>query len=82
MTTAITIAPSALSNVMAVPSQAGAGVKIERRDSKRCRANGDEDKVESEGEHWRSFFVAISRRTDSCVAENAFGRFEYRECRI
>jgi len=48
MTTAVTIAPSKLSNVMALPSQAGAGVQIERRDGKGRHANGDEDEVESE----------------------------------
>jgi hypothetical protein len=48
MTTAVTIAPSKLSNVMALPSQAGAGVQIERRDDKGRHANGDEDEVESE----------------------------------
>jgi len=55
MTTAVTIAPSKLSNVMALPSQAGAGVKIERRDGKGRHANGNENKVESEAKHWRSF---------------------------
>jgi hypothetical protein len=40
---------------MALPSQAGAGSKIKRRDGKGRRANGDEDKVENEAKHWRSF---------------------------
>ena len=51
MTTAVTIAPGKLSNVMDLPSQAGAGVQIERRDGKGRRANGDEDEVESEAHH-------------------------------
>jgi hypothetical protein len=51
MTTAITIAPSKLSNVMAKPSQAGAGAKIERRDGKDRHANGNKDKVENEAYH-------------------------------
>jgi hypothetical protein len=51
MTTAVTTAPSKLSNVMVVSSQAGAGVQIERRDGKGRRANGDEDKVKSEAHH-------------------------------
>jgi hypothetical protein len=55
MTTAVTIAPSKLSNVMDLPSQAGAGVQIERRDGKGRHAYGNKDKVENEAEHWRSF---------------------------
>ena len=51
MTTAVKIAPSKLSNVMALPSQAGAGVQIERRGGKGLCADGDEDKVESDVEH-------------------------------
>jgi hypothetical protein len=51
MTTAAAIAPSKLSNVMALPSQAGAGIQIERRDGKGRRANGDEDEVKSEAHH-------------------------------
>ena len=51
MMTAVTIAPSKLSNVMVVSSQASAGVQIERRDGKGRRANGDEDEVKSEAHH-------------------------------
>jgi hypothetical protein len=51
MTTAVTIAPSKLSNVMVVSSQASAGVQIERRDGKGRHAYGDEDKVKSEAHH-------------------------------
>jgi hypothetical protein len=55
MTTAVTIAPSMLSNVMGLPSQAGARVEIERRDGKGRRANGNEDEVESEAHHSISY---------------------------
>jgi hypothetical protein len=48
MTTAVATAPSKMSNVMALPSQAGAGLQIERRDGKGRHADGDEDEVESE----------------------------------
>jgi hypothetical protein len=51
MTTAVAIAPSKLSNVMDLPSQAGASVQIERRDGKGRRAYGDEDEVKSEVHH-------------------------------
>jgi hypothetical protein len=40
---------------MALPSQAGAGVQIERRDGKGRHANGDEDEVKREAHHWISF---------------------------
>jgi hypothetical protein len=52
MTTAVTIAPSKLSNVMALPSQASAGVQIERRDGKGRHANREKDQVEEEERHW------------------------------
>ena len=43
MMTAVTIAPSTLSNVMVVSSQASAGVQIERRDGKGRHANSNKD---------------------------------------
>ena len=57
MMTAIAIAPRMFSNIIALLSQAGAGVKIKRSRGKGRRANGDEDKVESEAKHWRSFLA-------------------------
>jgi hypothetical protein len=58
MTTAVTIAPSKLSNVMALPSQAGAGVQIERGDGKGRHAYGNKDKVEKDREALDSPFGA------------------------
>jgi hypothetical protein len=55
MMTAVTIAPSKLSNVMALPSQAGAGVQIERRGGKGRHSNGNKNKVESEAHLGISF---------------------------
>jgi len=81
MTTAVTTAPSKLSNVMVVSSQASAGVQIERRDGKGRHANSDEDKIESEAEHC-PFLSQIPGEPIPALPENAFGRFEYRECRI
>jgi hypothetical protein len=57
MTTAVTIAPRIISNVMALPSQVGAGVQIERRDGKGRNANRNKDKVEEEERHWMVLLV-------------------------
>jgi hypothetical protein len=82
MTTAVTIAPSKLSNVMALPSQAGAGVQIERRDGKGRHAYGNKDKVENEAEHWRSFPAQFPNEPVPASPENTRSSLEDRECRI
>src|ERR1700730_6713902 len=57
MMTTIAIAPRMYSNIMDNPSQIVAGAKVKRGDRKGRNANGDEDKVENEAQHWRSFLA-------------------------
>ena len=58
MTTASATAPRMYSNIMTLPLQAGAGLKIKRRNGKGRRANGVIDHVEQEVGHLVFLFGA------------------------
>ena len=72
--TAIAIAPRMYSNIMTLPSQAGAGSKIKCRDGKGRRANRDIDHVEQEVGHLVILFGASPATHKSTFANMQSGR--------